>query len=103
MNCRRNEKATCPATKKAIVVRRATGQLRKVPAKTPMAVRTIAWSQTPKSPLKKFVPKLPALARMYRSLSAMPRYWFALMQRTSIRRSPREPASSEAGNARLLV
>ena len=34
----------------AIVVKSATGQLRKVPAKTPMAVSTMAWSQTPSSP-----------------------------------------------------
>ena len=54
--------ATWPATKKAMVVKRATGQLRKVPAKTPMAVSTIAWSQIPNSPFMKFVPKLPESA-----------------------------------------
>ena len=36
--------------KNAIVVNRATGQLRNVPAQTPMAVKTMACSQTPKSP-----------------------------------------------------
>ena len=47
----RKSNATWPATKNAIVVNSATGQLRNVPAKTPMAVSTIAWSRPPKSPL----------------------------------------------------
>ena len=46
----RNAKASCPATKKKMVVNSATGQLRNVPAKTPMAVSTMACSQMPKSP-----------------------------------------------------
>jgi hypothetical protein len=50
VNWSRKPKATSPATKNAIVVSSATDQLRNVPAKTPMADRTIAWSQTPRSP-----------------------------------------------------
>ncbi len=60
---RRTANAACPATKKAMVNRSATGQLRKVPAKTPIVVRTMACSQIPNNPLKKLVPKFPASAR----------------------------------------
>ncbi len=46
-----------------MVVKSATGQLKNVPANTPMAVNTIAWSHTPKSPFMKLKPNLPELAR----------------------------------------
>ncbi len=46
----RLERRRCPPRRRTTVVSSATGQLRNVPAKTPMAVRIIACSQMPNSP-----------------------------------------------------
>ena len=103
MNSSRKRNATWPATKNAIVVRSATGQLRKVPAKTPIAVRTIAWSQTPNSPFMKFVAEVARLRPGCTGRSPpCPRYCVGLMQRTSTLSVPSEPARSR-GRDQLLV